>query len=479
MVFGTLEIWLILPLAVILFYNMPAKYRWSVLLIGSMLYLGYYSVPFLIYATVFAVVNFFFGKILYPIADEKKRKRVYLLFLFINIGQLVVYKYIDFIIENANWIVSSFSQKELPYLKLIVPIGISYYTFQSIGYIININRKLEVPEKHIGHFLIYNLFFPKILSGPIERSEKFLPQLRNPKPFSAEEFKSGARLILFGLMYKLIIAERLSVVVTNVYANIENYSGFSLIIIFFVQIIYLYTDFSGYTNIALGIARFFGINLTDNFNRPFFSRNVSEYWRRWHISLSSWCNDYIFKTIIFKRRKWGQNAAVYGVFITFIIIGIWHGAMWTFVIIGLLQGLAINYEFFTKRKRLEIGAKIPVFWNNAISRIITFLFACFTHIFFFSHSFGDSMYFISNMFDLSNFVLIGNNLGLVREDFLIAIIAVIIAFIIESLIERKVDLLGILEKRPVWMQWIFYYILLFILLMFGKFATTNFIYFQF
>jgi alginate O-acetyltransferase complex protein AlgI len=479
MVFGTLEIWLLLPLAILLYYAMPVRFKWSVLLIGSMLYLGYYSIPFLIYATIYAVANFFFGKILYPIADEKKRKRIYLLFLIVNIGQLVVYKYTNFLLENLNWAVSSLSGKEIPYLNILVPIGISYYTFQCIGYIVNINRKHEKPETHLGHFIIYNLFFPKILSGPIERSERFLPQIKNPQPFSSEVFKGGFRLILFGLMYKLIIAERLSVVVTNVYGHIENYKGVSLIIVFSVQMIYLYTDFCGYTNIALGIAKLFGINLTDNFNRPFFSRNVSEYWRRWHISLSSWCNDYIFKTIIFKRRRWGQNAAVYGVFVTFLIVGIWHGAMWTFVIIGLLQGLAINYEFFTRRRRTEIGSKIPVFWNNTVSRMITYIFASFTHIFFFSHSIGDAAYFLKNMFHFDNAILVGNNLGLVRKEFVIAIIAIIIAFFFEILAERKIDVLGKLKSKPGWVQWIVYYVLLFILIMFGKFATTNFIYFQF
>lgn len=479
MVFGTIEVWLLLPVVLILHYTMPVKFRWGILLIGSMLYLGYYSVPFLIYAIVYAIANYFFGRILYPIENLRLRKRIYLLFLIINIGQLVFYKYVDFLSENVNWILSSFSNREIPYLHLIVPIGISYYTFQSIGYIVNIHRKTEKPETHLGYFLIYNLFFPKINSGPIERSERFLPQLRNPAPFSPQVFKAGAQLIMFGMIKKLIIAERLAIIVNNVYGNLDEYSGWALIIVMFLQVIYLYTDFSGYTDIALGLARLFGIQLTDNFNRPFFSRNVSEYWRRWHISLSYWCNDYIFKTIIFKRRRWGKWASVYGVFMTFLVIGVWHGANWTFVIIGLLQGIAINYEFFTKRTRLRIGSKMPLFLNNTLSRVITYTFAAFSHIFFFSHSLHDSLYFIGNLFNFENMNLIGNNLGLVHREVVIVAIAIVVVFIIQIVEERGTHIVDRMKSAPMWFKWVTYYVVIFLILRYGMFATTNFIYFQF
>jgi alginate O-acetyltransferase complex protein AlgI len=479
MLFGTLEIWLILPLAILMYYFLPHKYRWSILLIGSMLYLGYYSIPFLIYATVYALANYFFGRILFDQSDEKKRKRLYLIFIIINVGQLLVFKYLDFITQNLNIVAGSITDNKIPYLNLLVPIGISYYTFQCIGYIVNVYRKVEKPEKHIGYFIIYNLFFPKILSGPIERSEKFLPQLRNPKPFSPEVFKYGLKLILYGVAKKLIIAERLAVIVNNVYGNIDHYTGISLVIVMFIQAIYIYTDFSGYTDIALGIANLFGISLTDNFNRPFFSTNVTNFWRRWHISLSTWCNDYIFKTIIFKRRKWGIKAAVYGVFVTFFIIGLWHGPMWTYVILGILQGIAINYEYFFKRKRLEIGSKIGKFWNDTLSRIITYMFFCFSLIFFFSHSLADSLYFVGHLFDFNNFVFVGNNLGLEIENVIIVSVAIVIVFAVEVLEERGIRIMEVIYKRPLWIRWSLYYIFILIIILYGQFATTNFIYFKF
>ena len=479
MVFGTLEIWLLLPLFLILYYLLPHRFRWTVLLTGSFLYLGYYSVPFLVYAVVYALANYLFGFILDRQSNQVFRKRLYLFFLILNIGQLVFYKYINFLIENLNWVASSFSNESIPYLDILVPIGISYYTFQCIGYIVNIYRRTEKPEKHAGYFLIYNLFFPKILSGPIERSERFLPQLRNPSPFSEVKFKMGLKLILFGFFKKLVIAERLGVIVNNVYGNLDEYTGFALVIVMLIQAIYIYADFSGYTDIALGIAGLFGISLTDNFNRPFFARNVSEFWRRWHISLSMWCNDYIFKTIIFKRRRWGKMASVYGVFITFLVIGIWHGAMWTFVVLGLLQGIAINYEFFTKRKRLTIGAKLPRLMNDTLSRLFTYVFFSFSLIFFFSHSFGDSIYFVTHLFDLRDLVIVGNDLGLELRHVWIAAIAIIVLLVIEFIEEEGFSILDYIHSQPLWLRWVIYYGIIIIIIMYGQFATTNFIYIQF
>ncbi len=476
---NSLEFWLILPLGIILYYQFPEKNKWSILLLGSIVYLGYLSIPFLVYAAIFSIANYFFGRLLDKQSNKVARKRLYLLFLIINIGQLVVYKYIDFLIGIFNGFFGLFGANEIPYINLLIPIGISYYTFQNIGYIVNVYRKIEKPEKHLGHFLIYNIFFPKILSGPIERSEKFLPQLRKPKPFDSELFKTGLKLLFFGMFKKLVIAERLSVIIYNVHGNVDDYSGFPLIITMLLQAIYIYTDFSGYTDIALGMANFFGIKLTNNFNRPFFATSISDLWRRWHISLTTWCNDYIFKTILFKRRKWGIAAAAYGVFITFLIIGFWHGPMWTFVILGVIQGIAINYEYFTKRKRLKIGSKIPVFWNNAISRLITFLFFSFSLIFFFSPSLEDSLFMVTHMFDIQDSVFVGNNLGLDRRNVIIALIAIVVLFVVEMKEERGYQLFDELLHQPLWARWSAYYLLMYIILMYGMFATTNFVYFQF
>lgn len=479
MVFGTLEVWLILPITVIIYYLLPARHRWIVLFTGSVLYIGHYSKAFLISASIYTIINYGLGIILGNLQNEKIRKNIYIVSLVINIGQLVFYKYINFLIDNLNEVASLFGESNFQFIDILVPIGISYYTFQCIGYLVNIYRKIEKPEKHLGYFFIYNMFFPKFLSGPIERSEKFLPQIRSPKPLAPETFRLGLKLIAFGLFKKMVIAERLSIIVNNVYGNLDDYTGFALIVVMLIQAIYIYTDFSGYTDIALGIANLFGISLTDNFNRPFLSKSISEFWRRWHMSLSMWCNDYIFKTIIFKRRRWGKTAAVYGVFVTFFIIGIWHGAKWTFIVLGLLQGIAINYEFFTKRKRLQVGAKLPLWLNKSLSRLFTYIFFGFSLIFFFSHSIQDSFYFVTHMFDLKNVVFIGNNLGLDLKNVIIVAIAFSILFIIELTEEKGIAVMEFVYKKPLWIRWSIYYLFILIIFMYGQFATTNFIYLKF
>ncbi|NTW25157.1 MAG: MBOAT family protein, partial [Lentimicrobium sp.] len=197
--------------------------------------------------------------------------------------------------ENINAILGFFSVNHaLPYLSIIIPVGISYYTFQALGYIIRINRRAEKSEKNFINFANYLAFFPKFLAGPVERSNHFFPQVNSGIIFKEENITAGLRLFLWGMFKKVVIGDNLGAPVALVYGNMENYSGVPLLLIFFIQGIHLYCDFSGYTDMALGIARVFGIKLADNFNRPFFAKNVAEFWRRWHMSLSSWCNDFIF-----------------------------------------------------------------------------------------------------------------------------------------------------------------------------------------
>ncbi|MFC2081153.1 MBOAT family O-acyltransferase [Bacteroidota bacterium] len=364
---------------------------------------------------------------------------------------------------------------------IIAPIGISYYTFQAIGYIINVYRKIEPAERHFGYFAIYTLFFPKFLSGPIERSNQFLPQIHKGVKFNQTDLKEGFLLIFWGLFKKLVIAERLSPFINDVYLNLQDHSGISLISTLILQPIYIYCDFSGYTDIALGIARIFGLRLTDNFQRPFFATTVSVFWRRWHISLTSWCNDYIFKHVILKRKRWGTLASTYGVFLAFFIIGIWHGPRWNFIILGILQGIAINYEFYSRKFRLQIASKIPDLVTINLSRLITILFFSFSLIFFFAASFNESLYFLKNLGKIESFSPFGSYGGYYNNphDFLIAIFAFFVVFVVDFLHEYNFHFRHYFIGKKTWIRWTMYYLLVFIVLIFGRFAAANVIYFQF
>jgi D-alanyl-lipoteichoic acid acyltransferase DltB (MBOAT superfamily) len=283
-------------------------------------------------------------------------------------------------------------------LELIVPLGISFYTFQSIGYLIDVKRGTSSAETNPGKFILFITYFPKFISGPVERSKNLLAQINADPAWNKTLFNEGLLQMLWGFIKTILVADRLALFVNGVNNDLHSYTGSILIANFFFQYLYLYFNFSGYTDIVLGISKLFGINLQINFQRPLFANSVSDFWKRWHISLTSWCNDYIFKRIVLKRMRWKRWASVYGVFVTFLVIGIWHGANWTFIILGLLHGMAINYEFFTKRNRLEYGKQLPAWLNLLFSRLATLVFICFVHLFFFSKNIQDVHYYLKNMF---------------------------------------------------------------------------------
>lgn len=465
--------------AFIIFYNVNYRYQLYTLLIASFLFIGYISLKVLSFAVIFTVINYFLGLSIEKFKHKSYGKTIFWVGITIDIGLLAFFKYINFIFENFNIILSFFPENpQITYLSLIIPIGISYYTFQALGYLIMINRGREKAEKDFLKFAVFLTFFPKFLSGPVERSNHFLPQLTQRIHFNGKLVTAGLQLFLWGLFKKVVIANNLAAPVMLVYNDVENYSGIPLLVTMFLQTIHIYCDFSGYTDMALGSAKIFGINIVDNFNRPFFAKNVGDLWRRWHISLSSWCNDFIFTPFIIKYRKMGNNAAILGIFITFFVIGIWHGAAWTFVILGLLQGIAISYEFYTKRSRIQIANKFPAEFVVATSRIITFVFFSFSLIFFNALSIQDAWYFITHLFENLNFNLTGHEFIFEKTAFFIAIIAFLSLFIIEVYEEKGVPVMNYFFNRHLWLRWTGYYILI-LLIYYYNGTNDTFVYLQF
>ena len=283
--------------------------------------------------------------------------------------------------------------------------------------------------------------------------------------------------MLWGAFKKMVIADRLSMLINGVYSDVGQLSGNPLLITFLLQPLHLYCDFSGYTDIALGIGRAFGFKLTDNFNRPFFSTSVTMFWRRWHISLSNWCNEYIFKRLSFKLRKWGIWASVFSVFVTFLVIGIWHGPGWKFIFLGLLQGIAINYEFFTKRTRLQIAQKLPPQVVLYTSYVLTYLFVCLTLTFFNAASLADAFQFLSNMF--TNISLTKFNVIFIPFfDKIIAFLSLAFLIFIEYRQEHGKNIFDEVNVWPKWVRLILYYPIIILIIYFGS-PHKDFVYMQF
>jgi D-alanyl-lipoteichoic acid acyltransferase DltB (MBOAT superfamily) len=251
-----------------------------------------------------------------------------------------------------------------------------------MGYLIEIKRGNHKAEGNLGHFSTYIFFFPKLVAGPIERAHHFLPQIKRVVKFDSKTLNEGFTLILWGLFKKLVIADRLSLYTSAVLDSPVHQSGVTLITASLLYMFQMYADFSGYTDMALGTAKVFGFDLMPNFNRPLFARSVSEFWRKWHISLSSWFADYFYTPITIAKRNWGKWSVVYAFFLTFIVLGFWHGPSWTFIVFGALQGVILTIEFFTRKIRKNIRKRIPPFLNNVAGMGFTIVYFAFSLIFF-------------------------------------------------------------------------------------------------
>ncbi|NPA36288.1 MAG: MBOAT family protein, partial [Chlorobi bacterium] len=404
-----------------LFFGVKKKYRIKLLFIASLFYVGTFSTSFVIYVLVFTFINYSVGKKVY-LSTGRIKKRIYFLGQILNIGSLLYFKYISFIIENINYPLSLLSGGiKLPIPDVLIPIGISYYTFQGISYLYLIYKAGDKPEDSFIDLGLYMIFFPKILAGPIERHRNFLPQLKVNPEFDYERIVSGTRLVMWGMFKKVVVADQFALIINKFYGDVDGFTGNATILVFLIQPLQVYFDFSGYTDMAIGIARIFGINLSENFNRPFMSSTVGEFWRRWHISLSSWFNDFVYNRLIIKHRKWGNKAVIYAIFISFTLIGLWHGAQWTFGVLGILQVIALIYEFMTRKWRKKMSGKINPFLLRWGSRLIVYMFFGLSLVFFFSHNMKDALTFFHNLDNVRDVTNFHFGFNIIRWEFFIAL----------------------------------------------------------
>ena len=436
-----------------IYYSVKNEYKYLVLFAVSIGVITYFSWLVALYAVLFSTFNYLWGILIEKYKKKDPlRPRLFWSAIIIDIVFLAFFKYNGLLNEGIKGLVSLLSgnSKWTPG-SIILPLGISYYTFQALGYIIRINRGSERAEHDYLKFLTYLVFFPKFFSGPVERSNRFFPQIHNLGNFNKDSVSDGLRLLFWGAFKKFALASNLYFPVHQIYSDVTDYTGLQLILVFFVQTVYIYMDFSGYTDMALGTAKIFGINLTNNFNHPFLSRNISEFWRRWHISLSSWCTDFIYNPFIVKYRRYENFAIVSGVFLTFFTIGIWHAANWTFIILGILQAIAIVYEFYTKKFRLKIASRYSKGLVNALSRIIVFIFMSFSMVFFFSPTISDAWYLISHLFSFTSTV---DNQSIIAQKlhFFLALGCFILIFVAEILNEKGKNIPSIFLKQPIWIQ---------------------------
>ncbi len=401
MSFTTPEFALFVFLVLACFVLFKPGQRWIILLAASLVFYAALNAPYLLVAlAAVTLISYFIGRRL-PGAPADRQK--WLLAGGVA-GNLVVLFGMRYLPEIAGLFAGQAGSGGTPASAgpLLVSIGVSFFTFQAIAYLADLYLGTIEPETHLGRFALYMAFFPKILQGPIERGGSLLPQLGGEILFDGRSASEGLRRIAWGLFKKVIIADRLGLLVNPVFANVHQYTGLALILAVYLYAFQLYFDFSGYTDMALGLARLFNIRLSENFNRPYLARSISDFWRRWHMSFSRWILDYLFKPLQITLRSWGKWGVVAALLLAFLASGIWHGASLGFLAWGGLFGIYMAVEFLYTpwRKKIYRWLRIEKSWLAGVWQVfLTFNLVSFAWIFFRANTFSDGLYMAANLFN--------------------------------------------------------------------------------
>lgn len=489
MLFNSIDFAIFFPLVFILYWCVSKNLtlRNILILVASYLFYSWWDWRFLSLIVVSSLVDFIVGQSLERTKDKNKRKGLLMVSLIVNLGFLFYFKYTNFFIETFVDAFTLFGKElEISTLHIILPVGISFYTFQTLSYTIDIYRGSIKPTKNGLAFFSFVAFFPQLVAGPIERASHLLPQFFKTYKFNYNQVKSGLLLIAFGLFKKMVIADRAAVVVNQVYNNPTEYSGVETLLATVLFAFQIYCDFSGYSDIAIGTTRTLGFDLTKNFNSPYFSKSITEFWHRWHISLSTWFRDYVYIPLGGSRN--GKYKTYANLFIVFVVSGLWHGAAITFLIWGAIHGLIIVLEKATAGFRAPICEKLGINQKKISGKIIyiitTFIIVCFAWIFFRANSFNDAVLLIGGILKNNYIILFTEDLykiGLERNELIIMGLS-IVSLLVFEIMNKKQKISKVLQEQPIVFRWSVYLVIGFVILIFGVYGnndTSEFIYFQF
>ena len=456
MFFNSLPFALFFLFSVSLLFSLPHRYRWIFLLAASYYFYMSWQLAYGLILAGSTLLTYLGGLQLARESHPTRKKTVLFLCLLVNIGALLFFKYFNFFALSIGGMLQVWHiTATVPTLKWLLPVGISFYIFQSTGYIVDVYKGRIAPERHVGYYALFVAFWPQILSGPIGRAGHLLPQLKESQPFNHSRVVEGLRLMLWGMFKKVVIADTLAIYVSNVYDHLGDHQGFPLIIAATFYTVQIYCDFSGYTDMARGAARVMGVNLMENFRRPYFATSFRDFWQRWHISLSFWFRDYVYIPLGGRRVatwRWYTNLMV-----TFLLSGLWHGANWTFVVWGALHGGFIVLEYATGGFQQKIADRLCAdkesVWNNVIQVGITVVLVGMAWIFFRADSIADAWYVISHMLLLD---LGQSGLTVVSPTVFGLSLFLIAVLIVADLKERRMRLYAYINRWPVWMRWAAY-----------------------
>jgi D-alanyl-lipoteichoic acid acyltransferase DltB (MBOAT superfamily) len=467
-----------LPIVFIIYWAVPHKFRWLLLLIASYYFYMSWNPKYVFLILFTTVVSYGAARLLEKEKSQKKKKWILAGTAVVCLGILFVFKYFNFVSESLTDFLRLFSIQLNPVtLNLLLPVGISFYTFQTLSYVVDVYKGDVEAEHHFGYYAAFISFFPQLVAGPIERTGNLLPQIKKEHHFDYDQATYGLKLMAWGYFKKIVIADTLSQYVSTVYDMPQNYQGFALVLASVFFAIQIYCDFSGYSDIAIGTAKLLGINLMTNFKNPYFSQSVKEFWSRWHISLSTWFRDYVY--IPLGGNRVGPVRHNLNLLVTFIVSGIWHGANWTFVFWGGIHGIAqiLENALIPKKYRTSKG----IVWLLRV--LFVFGFCTFAWIFFVADSLGDAFYVISHLFtNLSHpaeylrdgFVGIGMDSIKLAET-----AAGIFILALYDFASLKVDCIKEISKMNCVGRYSIYTIMLCLIMFFRATVPAEFVYFQF
>lgn len=471
MLFNTIDFVIFLPIVIAFYYLLPARFRWIMLLAASYYFYMSWKVEYLALIVISTIIDYFSGIMMEGKTDKKGRLPFLILSLASNLGLLFFFKYYNFASTNLNMLFNSLEVgQQLPIMQFLLPVGISFYTFQTLSYSIDVYHGRQKAERHLGYFALYVSFFPQLVAGPIERFSRLTPQLKATHSFSYTNLTKGLRLILYGLFIKMVIADNISGIVDKIYAAPADYNSLDIITAIFFYSFQIYSDFYGYSLIAIGSALIMGIKIMDNFKTPYLAKNIAEFWQRWHVSLSTWFRDYLYFPLGGNRVK--QARWMLNIFIVFAVSGMWHGANWTFLTWGALFGVIYLIESgINKTWKLKQEQKAFSLVHITLAAK-TFILVSIIWVFFRSQSFAEALqifkYAISNTHVHTLSLQIPTITWLLLGLFVVSDIA---------LYNNRIDIA--LDRLPYLMRWGVYAVLLFSIIVFAGVENFPFIYFQF
>jgi alginate O-acetyltransferase complex protein AlgI len=455
--------------------NKNLKAQNLLILVASYFFYAWSDWRFLSYLIGSTVLNFILGIYIERSTNPRHKKLLLYIGLLQGIGGLIFFKYFNFFITSFNDAFRFFGlNPDLHLLRIIIPLGISFFTFRTISYLLDINKgKIKASTDWII-FFTYVAYFPSLVSGPIDRANNLIPQLEKKRVMNSNQTVDGLNQILWGFFKKIVVADNCSAYVSQIFHGYHTLPASSLLLGAFLYAIQIYADFSGYTDMAIGFSNLIGLRVTKNFNFPFFAQNIAEYWRKWHISLTSWLTEYVFTPLSISFRDYGNFGLILAIVINFTICGIWHGANWTYVLFGFLHGCyfipLILRGTMNKKKKITQDKLLPSL-KEFLNMLGTFTLVMLTLVIFRSDTIGQAFHYLSGLFSLSLFTS--------PEMHLNPLLFILVMFIVEWLQRDKefgLQISGI--KRPAYKLMI-YYSVLFTILVWGNFGVKEFIYAQF